>query len=48
MMYLIRGVDSRERALETVHLFAAHVGLAVASTEQVVIAVLDRCDLVVF
>jgi hypothetical protein len=45
--YIIRGINRRERALETIHFLAANVGLAVVSAHQVVI-ILDSCQLVIF
>lgn len=47
--YLVGCVDGGERALEAAHLLRANIGLAAkVSTKQVVITVLDCCQLVVF
>lgn len=47
--YLVGGVNGGEGALEAAHFLRASIGLAAkVSAEQVVLAILDCCQLVVF
>jgi hypothetical protein len=47
--YLVGCVDGGEGALKAAHLLRANVGLAAkVSAKQVIVAVLDCCQLVVF
>jgi hypothetical protein len=48
MAYLVGCIDGREGALEAAHLLTADVGVAVKAAHQVVVAVLDSGQLVVF
>ena len=47
LAHLVGCVDRGERALKAAHLLRASIGLEV-STKQVIVTILDRCQLVVF